>query len=647
MRRRISAFIGLSGSLVLLAVSSSAYSSWSATVPPQSQSISDASTIPAPTNAQITSSVSGEVISWTASSASGYGGAPLQRNFVIQGSSSKDGPWTTVDVVPGSDTSYIISSSKPYAYYSVYATNYNWSSNHSATLTNVSSMLTGGTEISTKDFSYTGSLQNVAVPADASYAVITAAAGNGDGGGLGDIIKASVPISGSSLTVLVGQNGVMLGGGGGLSGVFTGSPSQSSAIVIAGGGGGGGGGTANNSNGALDLGTPICGDWPGAAGSGGAGIAIQSLELKEEATPGYAFGAGGSFVTQGYMFPSGGYGGGGGGVNGGSGGGGGGYAGGDGGCAVGSPTASTQNYQGAGGQSYVVPSAKYVTDSPGVSHSSTYVDISFYGFIPASFTPPTLACTGKVVTVSVPSGAVSMTANVSGAGGGGGQNDPTHGGNGGLVNATIPLSSSETSLDILVGCGGETSSSGSGGGGGLSGIFNGPPSQSTALIIAGGGGGGANDYSQGSQSNGTSGGFTPALPSNGFSNPPDGNLGGPGYGGAGGQGDYSPGYNGTPFGAGGASSGSWSGPGGYGGGASGGSGWGGGGGGSGYVGGQGGDGGFLTDQPQGDDYGTGGQGGTSYVVPGGTVNSAITGGGGAGGYEANGSNGNITIVFDK
>jgi hypothetical protein len=245
----------------------------------------------------------------------------------------------------------------------------------------------------------------------------------------------------------------------------------------------------------------------------------------------------------------------------------------------------------------------------------------------------TLSCTQSTANVSIPSGATSISVTVSGAGGGGGQTASTYGGNGGLVKATIPISSSQTSLDAIVGCGGQATSGGSGGGGGLSGVFSGTPSQSTALVIAGGGGGGANDDSTTTQSNGTAGGLSPALPYSGG----DGLAGGAGYGGGGGVGDGGAGNGGTAFGAGGASSGTYSAAGGYGGGASGGDGWGGGGAGGGYTGGQGGNGGTSS--------GSGGQGGASYTASSATGITATTGGGGAGGYGSAGTSGSITIKF--
>jgi hypothetical protein len=244
----------------------------------------------------------------------------------------------------------------------------------------------------------------------------------------------------------------------------------------------------------------------------------------------------------------------------------------------------------------------------------------------------TLSCTQSTVNVSIPSGTTSITATVSGAGGGGGQELNTYGGNGGLVKATIPISSSQTSLKAIVGCGGQTSSNGSGGGGGLSGIFTSTPSQSTALVIAGGGGGGADDDASNTQSNGTAGGLNPTLPYSGG----DGLTGGAGYGGAGGYSGAN-GNDGTAFGSGGASSGTYSGAGGYGGGASGGNGWGGGGAGSGYTGGQGGNGGTTS--------GSGGQGGKSYVASSATSVTTTTGGGASGGYGSAGTNGSITIDF--
>lgn len=252
----------------------------------------------------------------------------------------------------------------------------------------------------------------------------------------------------------------------------------------------------------------------------------------------------------------------------------------------------------------------------------------------------TLSCTGQVANVSIPSGTTSIVASVSGAGGAGGHNDNTYGGAGGFVQAALPITSSQTSLDAIVGCGGQTDF-GSGGGGGLSGIFTGTPSQSTALIIAGGGGGGANAFSTAPKANGSAGGFSPTLP---FS-PSGGTQGGAGYGGGGAG--MATGTSGTAFGAGGnSSSASWcyySGVGGYGGAGAGGCANGGGGGGGGFIGGQGGN----TGGPGGTwGNGSGGQGGTSYTASSASNVKSTTGGGGQGGYGGGaGANGSITIQF--
>jgi hypothetical protein len=244
---------------------------------------------------------------------------------------------------------------------------------------------------------------------------------------------------------------------------------------------------------------------------------------------------------------------------------------------------------------------------------------------------------GGLQTISVPSGTEYAVITAAGAGGGGGSDDDnTYGGGGDLITANVPISTS--SLVVLVGGGGQTSTLGTGGGGGLSGVFTSTPSDPNALIIAGGGGGGANDDLSNLQSNGTNGSLSPILPYY-YS---DGSLGGAGFGGAGGQGDFNPGQDGAPFGTGGVSTHTWSGPGGFGGGASGGGGWGGGGGGAGYVGGQGGNGwsGFGAA-----DDASGGQGGQSYVISKATHVQDSPGNGGTGGYSSNGGNGYVDISF--
>jgi len=247
---------------------------------------------------------------------------------------------------------------------------------------------------------------------------------------------------------------------------------------------------------------------------------------------------------------------------------------------------------------------------------------------------------GSLQTISVPSGTKYAVITAAGGGGGGGQNLPTYGGVGDLISANVPINSS--SLVVLVGGGGQASSGGSGGGGGLSGVFVGTPSDADALIIAGGGGGGAHDALQNTQSNGTNGSLSPILPFGGS----DGFLGGAGFGGGGGLGNGVAGQDGTPFGTGGVSTGSLSGPGGFGGGASGGGNvWGGGGGGAGYVGGQGGNGWSGYGYLEGDDTGSGGQGGQSYVISKATHVQDSPGNGGSGGYSSNGNNGYVDISF--
>ncbi|MHB1731865.1 MAG: beta strand repeat-containing protein [Ferrimicrobium acidiphilum] len=481
----------------------------------------------------------------------------------------------------------------------------------------ISFQVTSLEPISYSSYSCTSSIVSVSTPSGTT-AVSAGALGAGGGagesqtgiGGNGGLVQAFIPVPQTSLEVLAGCGGQsyptdpsasLSGGGGGLSGVFTGTPSQSTALIVAGGGGGAGGDNTtpngypmSGSSGGISPSNPNSSSSGGVNSGGAGGPGLGGVGTwQESGFYGTAFGAGG----YGYCpinssdAPSGGYGGGGSGGCGSSypsGGGGGGYTGGEG----GESTATG----GQGGYSYVASSASdpvAITGGgapagitqPGGNGS---VGIVFYKNNPNAQATPiqtvNLSCTGQVANVTVPVNTTSMTATVSGAGGAGGQVANTYGGNGGYVKASVPISNSQTSLDALVGCGAPTIW-GAGGGGGLSGIFTGTPSQSTALIVAGGGGGGANDNTENTQSNGTAGGMNPTLP---FS-PSNGNQGGAGYGGGGASVVNSSGNNGSAFGAGGTSTGNNSGAGGFGGGASGGNGWGGGGGAGGYVGGQGGE----------------------------------------------------------
>jgi loricrin len=140
-----------------------------------------------------------------------------------------------------------------------------------------------GSLISTSSLSETGAVQNVTVPTGAYYAIATvqgaagAAGYDSIAGGNGDYLVGTFPVTaGQLLQVVVGSTGndagSQAGGGGGLSGIFSGTPSASTAIMIAGGGGGGGngfkGGSGNGGNGGL---SPVAAPVAGEAGGNGYG----------------------------------------------------------------------------------------------------------------------------------------------------------------------------------------------------------------------------------------------------------------------------------------------------------------------------------------------------------------------------------------
>ncbi len=91
-----------------------------------------------------------------------------------------------------------------------------------------------------------GAPQTVRVPSEARCAVVTVVGGGGYSesaarmGGYGDVVHAAIPVKGGSalrviLQVLVaGRAGVR--GSGGLSGIFSGTPSARTALIVAGGG---------------------------------------------------------------------------------------------------------------------------------------------------------------------------------------------------------------------------------------------------------------------------------------------------------------------------------------------------------------------------------------------------------------------------
>lgn len=150
-------------------------------------------------------------------------------------------------------------------------------------------------------FSYTGNAQTFVVPAGVTSidVKIWGAGGgghnNGSKGGAGAFVKGTLPVtSGESLTIIVGGGGLYNNGsnqtrdggygfggkgngysasGGGLSGIFIGTPSQSTARVIAGGGGGGNSGVTTSGTGGGNSSTST--SIEGVNGNGGGGGGYQ------------------------------------------------------------------------------------------------------------------------------------------------------------------------------------------------------------------------------------------------------------------------------------------------------------------------------------------------------------------------------------
>jgi hypothetical protein len=167
----------------------------------------------------------------------------------------------------------------------------------------------------------------------------------------------------------------------------------------------------------------------------------------------------------------------------------------------------------------------------------------------------TFSYTGAIQNYTVPSGVTSLTVNLSGAGGGAGNNNTVNGGSGALVSGTITVTSGQV-LRILVGQGGmsnrgtATGGSASFGGGGAGGSYTpGGVAASGAgggrsaiqnnsgddLVSAGGGGGGGNGGPGGS------GGLVGVSATGGSA----GGGGGGGTGSSGGAGGIGTTYTGT------------------------------------------------------------------------------------------------------
>jgi len=133
--RKKSQLVGLlatgGASLALLAMASVGYSAWSSVLP-ETSSISTVPSIPAPTNVEITPDDATQTynITWTIPSGSDYDGNPLAQGFEIQGSSSPDGPWTTLGQVSGSTDTYSTPATSAYADYRIVTVNHGWLSSY-------------------------------------------------------------------------------------------------------------------------------------------------------------------------------------------------------------------------------------------------------------------------------------------------------------------------------------------------------------------------------------------------------------------------------------------------------------------------------------------------------------------------------------
>jgi hypothetical protein len=163
--------------------------------------------------------------------------------------------------------------------------------------------------------------------------------------------------------------------------------------------------------------------------------------------------------------------------------------------------------------------------------------------------------TGGVQSFVVPAGVTVLNVDVQGAGGGGPSPGPTPGGNGGRVQAALPVTPGET-LTIMVG--GSGTAGGFNGGGPPGGLgFNGGGASdirrgATRLIVAGGGGGSPNlELSGGGGSGGGlvggsgsglcgTGGGGGTQSAGGTGGVGDGTTGSPGTSGTGGQGGAAP-----------------------------------------------------------------------------------------------------------
>ena len=489
--------------------------------------------------------------------------------------------------------------------------------------------------------------------------------GTAGNGGAGGFAKGSLSITpGTSIYIVVGAGGTVEGStvassaggnggvgsgtsshkggsGGGFAGVFLGSTAsdvtQANALLIAGGGGGGGsydrdgedesGGGGGGSSGAAGVNSPGAGSGgtQNAGGTGGVGGGSSGAALQGGAGQSnygmYAGGGGGGY-----------YGGGGGGVSGSSGaeetGGGGGGSG-----FVKNTMIETVNLAGNNGtagsttgyQTTVNASADDL-GSLDYGKGGGFNSPGYKGYVSITDGVGTRTFdTSQSVTIRDPN-AVTVTAEVFGAGGAGGNSSNSgNGGNGGIVKASKSIAIG-TVLKIVVGNGGkgwyytdtgalegntgdpmrggylysdESNQTGGGGGSG-SGVFVTSVTHANAQVIAGGGGGGCGNNNADGGNSHTGTGATDSL------NGSDG----------GGNATYA--GNGADGAAGGAAKGS------------------GGGAGAALIGGYAG----TASSTAGGDYSSGGSGGGGYYGGGGANHGGSAseqGGGGAGSGHVNGT----------
>jgi hypothetical protein len=262
-------------------------------------------------------------------------------------------------------------------------------------------------------FEATGADQTWVVPDGITEIDVTVwGAGGGAGrvsnvlGGAGGFASGTIPVTpGETLYIVVGEGGEHVtdglsgaGKGGGLSGVFRGTPSQATALVVAGGGGGGGyyveatyGSSGGNGGGTTALDGAVAGssyyDSRGRGATTSAGGAGGCYVGGYCGTDGAAMQGGDGGIYPGHVVYAGPYGGGGGVGRGGynSGGGGGGYWGGGGG-------ANNAPLGGGGGTGYLAASVIEGTQSmgdvrgvpPETSHAEYPEGVGYGGHVLAS-----------------------------------------------------------------------------------------------------------------------------------------------------------------------------------------------------------------------------------------------------------------------